>query len=138
MKQSSKLAFSLAIFASVLTFSSCQKDDSNITDIVKEGTWRVTLYNDSGTDELYHFTDYTFTFSNGTVTATKSGSSVTGTYSSGTDDSQHKFILDFGSTVPFEELNDDWHILEETSTKIRLEDVSGGSGETDLLTFEKI
>jgi hypothetical protein len=39
--------------------------------------------------------------------------------------------------VPFDELNDDWHIIEETSTKIRLQDVSGGSGGTDLLTFEK-
>jgi len=40
--------------------------------------------------------------------------------------------------VPFDELNDDWHILNETSTKIQLEDVSGGSGEIDLLTFEKV
>jgi len=46
-------------------------------------------------------------------------------------------VLNFGNTIPFNELNDDWEILEESATKIRMQDVSGGSGGTDLLTFEK-
>ena len=123
--------------------TSCEKDDNpnsgstNITNIINQGNWRITLYNDSGTDELYHFTGYTFTFSNGTITAVRNTTTVTGTYSTLFDDSKNKLLLNFGSTVPFDELNDDWHIIEETSTKIRLQDVSGGSGGTDLLTFEK-
>ena len=104
---------------------------------LSQGIWRITLYNDSGVDELYHFTGYEFTFNNGAITAQKAGSTVTGSYSSGTDDSQQKLILNFGNTVPFDELNDDWHVVESTTTKIRLEDVSGGNGGTDLLTFEK-
>jgi hypothetical protein len=129
----------------VITFlvSSCEKNDNsnsastNITNIVNQGNWRITLYNDSGTDELYYFSGYTFTFSNGTITAIRNTTTVNGTYSTLFDDSKNKFLLNFGSTVPFDELNDDWHIIEETSTKIRLQDVSGGSGGTDLLTFEK-
>ena len=35
-------------------------------------------------------------------------------------------------------LSDDWDILEYTSGRIRLIDVSGGDGSTDYLTFEKI
>jgi hypothetical protein len=62
---------------------------------------------------------------------------VPGTWSTGSDDSQKKLYLTFNSPPDFNELSDDWHILEETSTKIRLEDVSGGNGGTDLLTFEK-
>lgn len=139
-----KLPFITSILVLTIYFlASCEKDDNsntgstNITNIVNQGNWRITLYNDSGTDELYHFTGFTFTFSNGTVTAVRNATTVTGTYSTLFDDSKNKFLLNFGSTIPFEELNDDWHIVEETSTKIRLQDVSGGNGGTDLLTFEK-
>jgi hypothetical protein len=131
------------LMLSIFLMTSCEKDDNpnagstNITNIINKGNWRITLYNDSGTDELYHFTGYTFTFSNGTITAVRNTTTVTGTYSTLFDDSKNKFLLNFGSTVPFDDLNDDWHIIEETSTKIRLQDVSGGSGGTDLLTFEK-
>jgi hypothetical protein len=51
---------------------------------------------------------------------------------------QKKLILNFASPADFTEISDDWHILQETSSKIQLEDVSGGNGGTDLLTFEKI
>ena len=135
----------LMIFAlcSVIAIGACKKDDnsssssSTATNSLQQGNWRITKYVDSGTDELYHFAGYTFTFSGGIITGTRSGSTVTGTYSSGTDDSQKKLYLAFGSVSPFEELNEDWHILEETSTLIRLEHVSGGNGGTDWLTFEK-
>lgn len=141
MKKLKLISSTLIVLSLLLT--SCEKDDdpsagtTNISNIVKQGNWRITLYNDSGTDELYHFTGYTFTFSNGTVSAVRNTTTVNGTYSTMFDDSKNKFLLNFGATAPFEELNDDWHIIEETSTKIRLQDVSGGNGGTDLLTFEK-
>ncbi len=126
----------------ILTLSSCKNDDSSpnsdVSNTIEQGNWRITYFNESGDDKLYHFAGYNFTFKNGVVTATKSGSStVTGTYSEGIDDSQTKFILNFGSTNPWEEISEDWVILEKTSTKIRLQHVSGGNGGTDLLTFEK-
>ena len=39
--------------------------------------------------------------------------------------------------LPFEDLNDDWDFISQSSTKIELIDVSGGNGGTDYLTFEK-
>ncbi len=136
----------LFILLILVSFSSCKKDDnsssSNITTVlnstITQGGWRVTSYIDSGNNETSHYTGYAFTFqSGGVVTATKSGSTVNGTWSSGNDDSTLKLVLNFGTTDPFQELNDDWHVVQQTSTMIKLEDVSGGNGGIDYLTFEK-
>ena len=47
------------------------------------------------------------------------------------------FNLYFDLTNDFEDLNDDWDFISQSANKIELLDVSGGSGETDYLTFEK-
>jgi hypothetical protein len=131
-----KFIFSLI---AVLVFATVSCTKNTTTSIVRDGKWKITLYNDSGNDETNHYTGYEFTFGkDGNVTAVKGSASVTGTFSTTDDDSQHKLVLNFGADPVFSELNDDWHIVEETSTKIRLEDVSGGGSGTDLLTFEKL
>jgi len=127
----------------ILISSSCKKEDNSnsapsVSSIVTQGNWRVTLYSENGVNETSKFSNYSFTFnSNGTVSAVSSGSTVSGTWSNANDDSQHKLILNFSNPSTFVEISDDWHIVEQTSVKIRLEDVSGGNGGTDLLTFEK-
>lgn len=126
-----------------MAFTACETNDSNSTPdtgaIVQAGQWKITLYNNSGTDETSDFAGYEFGFlETGTLKAVKSATTVEGTWSAGADDSQKKLIIDFGINVPLDELNDDWHIISETTTKVQLEDVSGGSGEIDLLTFEKV
>lgn len=136
-----KNLLSISILVLVMAASSCKKDDNNspsINNTVQEGKWKVTLFNDSGNDETNHYTGYEFQFNpDGTITATKTGSTVSGTWSNGNDDSQQKLVLGF-STPPFDELNSDWHLLEQNSSLIKLEDVSGGNGGTDYLTFSKI
>jgi len=143
MKATNALVFTMAIL--VFGFYACEKDksttdpsNSSTSEIVGQGTWKVTLYNDSGNEETQNFAGYNFTFdSNGTIAAVKNASTVNGTWNTGADDSQNKLILDFGTAVQFSELNEDWLILEKTASKIRLEHVSGGNGGTDLLKFEK-
>jgi hypothetical protein len=128
-----------------LAMNSCNKSDdpagpgdSTAPTILQLGTWKVALFNDSGNDETSNFLGYNFTFaSNGTVNAVKNTSSINGVWDTKVDNNQNKFILDFGTTNPFNELNEDWAILELTPVKIRLQHVSGGNGGTDLLTFEK-
>ena len=132
------ILLSVAIFISSLLIISCSKENiTNIASYVTKGTWRVTLYQENGVSKLYYFSNYDFIFSNSTVTATRNASTVTGTFSTKYDDSKNKLVLNFGNTSPFNELNDDWEILEESATKIRMQDVSGGNGGTDLLTLEK-
>jgi len=142
MKETKSLVLAMAIL--VFGLYACEKDkstqdpsDSSTSEIVGQGTWKITLFNDSGNEETQNFAGYNFTFNtNGTIAAVKNTSTVDGIWNTGVDDSQNKLLLDFGSTVQFSELNEDWVILGQTVSKIRLEHVSGGNGGTDLLTFE--
>lgn len=137
---------SLSMVFAPAFFSGCRNDNNPSQSIDPEtvrvnlstGTWRVTLFNDSGQDETAHFSGYTFTFASGNlVTATKSGSTVSGTWNTGLDNTHTKIVLNFTTPADFLDLNNDWHVLEQSAVKVRLEDVSGGNGGTDYLTFEK-
>ena len=140
-----KVIFITSVIA-VFLFFSCQKDDDNITAIsttsvtntITSGTWRITYYWDTDHDETANYNGYNFTFGSGNVlTATKSGASVTGTWTTLTDDSKTKLVIAFSTPASLVEISDDWHVFERTDTRIKLQDVSGGGSGTDLLTFEK-
>lgn len=125
--------------------SSSSQDPTPVINAATQGTWRVTSYVDSGTDETNHFTGYNFTFSNGGVlTATNGSNTVTGTWSvlnDDTNDDSPSNDLDFniGFTAPanFADLTDDWDIVSYSDTTISLIDISGGNGGTDTLVFTK-
>ena len=131
----------------LFSLAACEKDDdanpqpistSVVSTMLPSGTWRVTYYYDTDHEETASFSGYAFTFANGNVvTAAKAGSTVTGTWGAGSDDSKTKLILAFAGPDSFREISDDWHVIELTNTKIKLQDVSGGNGGTDFLTFEK-
>ena len=98
----------------------------------------ITNFWDKDHDETAGFSGYEITFNDdGSVTAVKSAVTITGTWSTGNDDDQPKLLL-FFNDAPFSEISDDWHITTQTDNKIELEDVSGGDGQTELLTLEKI
>jgi hypothetical protein len=133
----------IAIAISFSLLVACNKEGepvpvSNVSQVAESGKWKISLFNDSGKDETYHFTGYEFTFNDGRITVSKNGTTVSGTYGALRDDGKNKLALNFGAITPFDELNDDWDIVEESKSRIRLEDVSGGNGGTDLLTFEKL
>lgn len=135
----------------ILVGISCSNDSTSTTttqsvvvDAVTTGTWRVSLYNDSGSVKTYLYTSYDFKFgSDGILTANSSSDVSTGTWSvtdSNTSDDTLEdldFNIAFATPVSFVDLTDDWSIVSQTTTKIELTSVSGGNGGTDYLTFEK-
>lgn len=129
-----------AILGSGLFVGSCKKDDVSVDDSkadLQSGTWKVTLLEDDGQNETYHFSGYNFTFgSNGVATASNGQQSVTGSWQIQQDSDHVELVLNFGSNEPWDELQDDWHIIKHTATKFELEDVSG-DGSVDKLVFEK-
>jgi hypothetical protein len=139
---------SMIMIVLTLTASTCDDDDeddddSNGADVeavenaLQDGTWRITYFFDD-TDETSDFSGYSFTFNDdGTLAAMAGATTVNGTWSVGTDDDETKLNLNLGTASPWDELEDDWDVVEHTGTKIVLEDESGGSGEIDYLTLEK-
>jgi hypothetical protein len=140
-----RILFPLVFILMTLMYSCSSDDDSpspgnasDVAEMVKSGTWRITYFWDTDKEETDHFTGYNFTFGeNGTLSASNATNTYNGTWSTGKDDSRVKLIIGFTSPADFEDLSDDWDVIEQTNSKLRLEDVSGGNGGTDLLTFEK-
>lgn len=149
-----------------LLFISCSSDNSDdvnaanimadiqeISDLVSTGTWTITNFIDSGSDETANFTGYGFSFnSDGNLVADNGSNTVNGKWSvtddSGIDDSNDDSSIDdssddfdfnifFASPSNFNELSEDWDIVSLTDSRIELIHVSGGNGGTDNLTFEK-
>lgn len=142
------------LFLLLLTigFLSCSKDDdnnnnnnnstitaANLATTVSAGTWRITYYFDTDHEETTNYAGYSFTFAgNNVVTASKPGATpVTGSWTTGLDDSKVKLILAFATPAGFSEISDDWHVTERTDTRIKLQDVSGGNGGIDYLYLER-
>ena len=139
-------AITVMAFFMATALLSCKKNDTpsnsntvQTSTVITQGTWKITYYNDSGTDETANYTGYTFSFISGGSASAIFGSLVTnGTWNSYNDDSQNKLYLNFGGTAPLSKLKTDWHIIEKATLKIRLEDTSGGGSGTDYLTFERL
>ncbi|MFP9100890.1 hypothetical protein ACLI09_17725 [Flavobacterium sp. RHBU_24] len=145
----------IAGLAMLMAGTGCSDDDavSNvngnataITNNMKSGTWRITNYVDSGNNETSDFTGYNFDFNdNGTLTASNGANTYSGSWlvtdSDSSDDDNDSSDIDFNLafTAPdyFAELTDDWDVVERSGTRVVLQDVSGGNGDTDYLTFEK-
>lgn len=140
----------LAVVFMLNVASMCSNDDSPnsvdptpVINAAASGTWRVTLFNDSGTDETSHFTGYNFTFgANNVLTATNGTNTYTGSWSVTSDDSGDDspgndldFNIAFSSPADFTDLTEDWNIISYSTTEIKLIHVSGGGGGTDYLTF---
>lgn len=141
------------VLISLMLVACSSSDDSNsnsgnttqdVVNAAQSGNWIITYFFDTDSEETNNFTGYVFTFgSNGVLTATNGSTTVTGSWSvtdsNSNDDSPDDlhFNISFSTPADFQDLTDDWEILNYTSSIIELRDVSGGNGGTDLLTFEK-
>ena len=147
----------LGLLLSVLVFTvlNCSEDDNDpapqetqqqqIQNEAESGSWIISNFIDSGTDETNDFSGFVFDFrSNGDLVATSNSITYTGTWSITDSNSNDDYMDDldfnifFNLTNEFEDLNDDWDIISYSSTSIVLQDVSGGNGGVDDLTFTKM
>lgn len=137
----------------VLLLMACSGEDGvsdnsqlldQITSNVSSGSWIISYYYDTDSDETSNFSSFVFSFNEGGVlSATNGTNAYIGSWSvsdsnSGDDslDDLH-FNISFASPPYFAELTDDWDIIAQSDSTIELIDVSGGNGGTDYLTFQK-
>lgn len=116
-------------------------DDLNtFIDYLTTDPWYVNLLDDDGDNETCLFVTYQFNFStSGTVEAVSDTNVVNGFWTASiSSNGGLELIINMdttGANAVFEELNDDWDVLEATISNINLQDISGGNGGTDLLNF---
>src|SRR5690606_38943857 len=130
----------------LLVVISCNKvKPSKVEKSMSDGTWKVTLFSEDGDNETSYFSGYVFTFNDGGTVSAVGSTTISGTWSvsksnssSSSDDDEVHCNLSFPNMNNFDELSDDWHILNYSDSKLELEDVSGGDGSIDKLTFSKI
>lgn len=129
----------IALAASLLLTTSCknEKDETDPSQVITSGSWRVGHYMDSGNDETSDFIGYNFVFSkDGTLAATRNGITKNGIWIK--DNSSNKLIIDLGQDIdtnrPLGELTDDWKITNFTSSEISLVD---DSSPDEMLVFLK-
>jgi len=130
----------LSLCTLALFFVSCSNSNSDDTgsqqEIVSNGTWRVTLFTDSGNNETSDFNGYAFTFGpSGAITATKGSQTQNGTWSISSNDFNINLGPKVDSNKPLGELTDDWDIISISNTEIKLKDDNAASNE--FLTFTK-
>ena len=103
--------------------------------VLTDGAWYVTNYFDD-VDRTDLFCDYVFEFGADGSAAAENGDGVTpGEWDVVADDSGLDLFLNFGEEFPFDEILDDWEVVEFDENIIRLKDISGGDGSEDILVF---
>ena len=156
MKHFKNLFFS----ALVIFMVACDNDDDTVTtgdfdntdvtalrDSAIDGTWRITQFIDDGRDETSDFDGFTFTFNaDGSVVAENGTLSFTGSWFIELDDSsldddddsdELEFNVSFSLSNDFDELSEDWYVIEYSSNSIRLLD-DDDDGEDDFLTLTRV
>lgn len=134
-----RFVFILSFFAGLL---SCKQEDA-----VRPKTDRVSSVNqflisangvsineftEEGVNKTQDVAPYLFFFNpNGSVTASKAGESIPGTYLVFRDDNKTEVRFGFPINSKLHELNDDWYFISQNENTIRFEDMG------DVVQFQK-
>jgi hypothetical protein len=119
-------------------------NQNNVTIIVTDGTLKITLYWDSDLNEAINFNVFNFNFrTNNLLTATDGTTTYNGTWSI-TDTNGYienlsdlKFDITFTAPIHFVEIIDDWEIIDQSTSYIKLREVIDCNGQKDFLAFSK-
>ena len=120
---------------------------SNVPSFITSGTWAVSALTQGTEDKGSQLSGFTFTFTatgseNGTVVATKGGTSINGTWTHaaavtyyGSNSTQESIVLSLGTTSPFAMLTRTWNVVSVTPTTLTLVDPE--VAENSHLVFSK-
>lgn len=110
----------IVLFALIACVSSCKKyvqqqEENALIQIVTNGVWYVQQYLQDSTDITGSFSGYNFQFrTDGTVTGTKNGASITGTWVADISNRTITSVFPAGSAV-LNELDGVWKITDSAA-----------------------
>jgi hypothetical protein len=126
----------LIAFCILFALTACESENNpnpqNSTETINNsltvaGGLRISEFIEEGRDKTSIFSPYRFLFnSDGTVIASKTGTSISGTYRVFRDDGRVELRMDFPNNSELYELTDDWYFISQSANVIRFED----SGDT--------
>ncbi len=117
---------------------------STVTTSITNGSWAISSLTQRTEDKSSKFAGYSFAFTGsegGTVTATKNGSTVTGSWAHTPavnyygSTSTESITLNFGAVSPFDMVTKTWNVESNTSSTLTL--VSPEVAEDSHLVFGK-
>ncbi len=117
-------------------------DDDNtvLLDFLTNGNWIVDEYALADEDFTNNYEGYVFNFdTNMNVVANNGTQLISGIWSiDNTSMNNLLVVLDFGTTTPFDVLNENWTITESEVDRLALEIGSVVNGVLKILVFEKL
>jgi hypothetical protein len=109
-------------------------DNTELKNVLMDGQWEISYFFDEE-DETDDYSGYTFTFLDGGVAKAQKGDMITnGSWYANGDDGTLELQLDFGSSSPLDELEDDWDVIKYDENQIDLGDDDSSS---ESLIFKK-
>lgn len=99
-------------------------NSNSVSGTVTSGKWTISYFFDNDKEETSDYSGYSFEFkTDKTLSATRSGTTTTGTWSEITDDGLLRLVIMLNTTDDkLTELNDDWVIESKTDSQIKLKD----------------
>jgi hypothetical protein len=113
-------------------------EDTELVEILLDGDWIITHFTDEDdVNETAAFEGYVFNFfEDGSASAVQGDLLVEGSWEAFGDDGTLDLALDFGTEIPFDELNEAWDVHELGHNKIELTDIHGDDID-EKLVFER-
>jgi hypothetical protein len=115
-------------------------DDIILSGFLTDGNWIIDEYAFADDDFTEDYDGYVFNFDdNMNISANNGVQLVSGNWSIDNNDPNDLLVvLNFGSTAPFDVLNENWKIIESEVDRLALETGSEINGDLKVLVFEKL
>lgn len=113
-------------------------DDTDLINALLAGQWKVAQYF-AGTDQSELFADFVITFhADGTTVSSDGHSSIAGEWETNGDDGTLVLDLELGETMPFDNMPDDWQVVEFDDVQVKLKNVDTDDESESTLVLQRI
>lgn len=113
-------------------------DDTGLVTVLTSGVWKITSFVNE-TDQTAAYKDLSFTFNPNQTAVSNDGTNIiNGSWESYGDNGLLELYLNFGEQHPFDEISDEWQVVDYSNTSIELKYVEEDDGSVKTLELKKV